>query len=213
MSSWEAGSRSGRLPARGSRSCLPGRSPWARCRRRPVLPSSLCTRPGPGAHARLLLQGARRLCRAAARVRAQPDGRGPDAGAVEGDQWRHEREPALPLFRHGLPGECSTSALLQLQPDWGLRPPRSWPAEARPPSAPPLPPPCSACCPHTTEQGFASGDCDRDAQSIRIFLEDGHRMALSQARTNSLPPLPAAGCSSAGARQPAYPPPPVPDPE
>jgi aspartate aminotransferase len=29
-------------------------------------------------------------------------------------------------------------------------------------------------------QGFASGDCTRDAQAIRTFLADGHRMALSQ---------------------------------
>ncbi|PRW56337.1 aspartate mitochondrial [Chlorella sorokiniana] len=29
-------------------------------------------------------------------------------------------------------------------------------------------------------QGFASGDCDRDAQAIRIFAEDGHRMMLCQ---------------------------------
>lgn len=29
-------------------------------------------------------------------------------------------------------------------------------------------------------QGFASGDCDRDAQAVRVFLADGHKMALSQ---------------------------------
>lgn len=29
-------------------------------------------------------------------------------------------------------------------------------------------------------QGFASGDCVRDAQSIRIFAEDGHKFALAQ---------------------------------
>lgn len=29
-------------------------------------------------------------------------------------------------------------------------------------------------------QGFASGDCDRDAQPVRMFIEDGHRIALSQ---------------------------------
>lgn len=29
-------------------------------------------------------------------------------------------------------------------------------------------------------QGFASGDTERDAASIRIFLEDGHQIAVSQ---------------------------------
>lgn len=29
-------------------------------------------------------------------------------------------------------------------------------------------------------QGFASGDCDKDAQPVRMFIEDGHRIALSQ---------------------------------
>ena len=29
-------------------------------------------------------------------------------------------------------------------------------------------------------QGFASGDCDRDAAPVRQFLEDGHLLALSQ---------------------------------
>lgn len=29
-------------------------------------------------------------------------------------------------------------------------------------------------------QGFASGDCDKDAQPVRMFIEDGHRVALSQ---------------------------------
>lgn len=32
-------------------------------------------------------------------------------------------------------------------------------------------------------QGFASGDCDRDAQAIRIFADDGHRMMLCQVGT------------------------------
>ncbi len=31
-------------------------------------------------------------------------------------------------------------------------------------------------------QGFASGDCDRDAAAIRIFLNDGHQMGCSQVR-------------------------------
>ncbi|XP_054715322.1 aspartate aminotransferase, mitochondrial-like [Uloborus diversus] len=29
-------------------------------------------------------------------------------------------------------------------------------------------------------QGFASGDCDKDAQAVRMFIEDGHRIALAQ---------------------------------
>lgn len=29
-------------------------------------------------------------------------------------------------------------------------------------------------------QGFASGDCNRDAHAVRMFIEDGHRIALSQ---------------------------------
>lgn len=29
-------------------------------------------------------------------------------------------------------------------------------------------------------QGFASGDCDRDAQAVRTFLKDGHQLALAQ---------------------------------
>lgn len=29
-------------------------------------------------------------------------------------------------------------------------------------------------------QGFASGDCERDAQAVRIFVEDGHKIALAQ---------------------------------
>ncbi|PRD22466.1 UNVERIFIED_CONTAM: Aspartate aminotransferase [Trichonephila clavipes] len=29
-------------------------------------------------------------------------------------------------------------------------------------------------------QGFASGDCDRDAQAVRMFIEDGHQLALAQ---------------------------------
>ncbi|KAG2496504.1 hypothetical protein HYH03_005329 [Edaphochlamys debaryana] len=35
-------------------------------------------------------------------------------------------------------------------------------------------------------QGFASGDCDRDAQSIRIFLADGHRLAVSQSYAKNM---------------------------
>ena len=29
-------------------------------------------------------------------------------------------------------------------------------------------------------QGFASGDCERDAAAIRIFVEDGHKVGCSQ---------------------------------
>nr|UDB72874.1 mitochondrial aspartate aminotransferase [Hemiscorpius lepturus] len=29
-------------------------------------------------------------------------------------------------------------------------------------------------------QGFASGDCDRDATALRLFIEDGHELALAQ---------------------------------
>ncbi len=29
-------------------------------------------------------------------------------------------------------------------------------------------------------QGFASGDTNRDAQAIRIFLDDGHQVACAQ---------------------------------
>lgn len=29
-------------------------------------------------------------------------------------------------------------------------------------------------------QGFASGDTERDAQAIRIFLNDGHQIACAQ---------------------------------
>ena len=29
-------------------------------------------------------------------------------------------------------------------------------------------------------QGFASGDIDRDAQAVRLFLKDGHKMVLAQ---------------------------------
>lgn len=29
-------------------------------------------------------------------------------------------------------------------------------------------------------QGFASGDCNRDAQAVRMFIDDGHRIALAQ---------------------------------
>jgi aspartate aminotransferase len=35
-------------------------------------------------------------------------------------------------------------------------------------------------------QGFASGDTDRDAQAIRIFLADGHRMGVSQSYAKNM---------------------------
>ncbi|KXZ53448.1 hypothetical protein GPECTOR_7g1347 [Gonium pectorale] len=35
-------------------------------------------------------------------------------------------------------------------------------------------------------QGFASGDCDRDAASIRTFLADGHRLALGQSYAKNM---------------------------
>lgn len=35
-------------------------------------------------------------------------------------------------------------------------------------------------------QGFASGDCDRDAQAIRIFLSDGHQLGLAQSYAKNM---------------------------
>ncbi|KAK9834357.1 hypothetical protein WJX84_005136 [Apatococcus fuscideae] len=35
-------------------------------------------------------------------------------------------------------------------------------------------------------QGFASGDCDRDSQAIRIFLEDGHDLGCSQSYAKNM---------------------------
>ena len=35
-------------------------------------------------------------------------------------------------------------------------------------------------------QGFASGDCTRDAQAIRVFLEDGHLMGCSQSYAKNM---------------------------
>jgi aspartate aminotransferase len=40
--------------------------------------------------------------------------------------------------------------------------------------------------PLPTPQGFASGDCDRDAGAIRIFLADGHRLGLSQSYAKNM---------------------------
>lgn len=39
-------------------------------------------------------------------------------------------------------------------------------------------------CTHV--QGFASGDCTRDAQAIRVFLEDGHLMGCSQSYAKNM---------------------------
>ncbi|KAK9814338.1 hypothetical protein WJX72_004134 [[Myrmecia] bisecta] len=35
-------------------------------------------------------------------------------------------------------------------------------------------------------QGFASGDCDRDAKAIRTFLKDGHQMGLAQSYAKNM---------------------------
>lgn len=35
-------------------------------------------------------------------------------------------------------------------------------------------------------QGFASGDCDADAAAVRIFVDDGHRLALSQSYAKNM---------------------------
>lgn len=35
-------------------------------------------------------------------------------------------------------------------------------------------------------QGFASGDPERDAKSIRIFLEDGHLIGIAQSYAKNM---------------------------
>jgi aspartate/tyrosine/aromatic aminotransferase len=35
-------------------------------------------------------------------------------------------------------------------------------------------------------QGFATGDCTRDAAAIRIFVDDGHRVGLSQSYAKNM---------------------------
>jgi len=35
-------------------------------------------------------------------------------------------------------------------------------------------------------QGFASGDCERDAKAIRIFLKDGHQLGCSQSYAKNM---------------------------
>ncbi len=46
--------------------------------------------------------------------------------------------------------------------------------------------PLASCVPSRRPQGFASGDCDRDAASIRQFLADGHRLAVSQSYAKNM---------------------------
>jgi len=35
-------------------------------------------------------------------------------------------------------------------------------------------------------QGFASGNLDRDAQALRMFVEDGHRPVLAQSYAKNM---------------------------
>lgn len=35
-------------------------------------------------------------------------------------------------------------------------------------------------------KGFASGDCERDAQAINIFMEDGHALGCSQSYAKNM---------------------------
>lgn len=35
-------------------------------------------------------------------------------------------------------------------------------------------------------QGFATGDCDRDSQAIRTFLDDGHSLGCSQSYAKNM---------------------------
>ena len=39
---------------------------------------------------------------------------------------------------------------------------------------------------HGLLQGFASGDCERDAQAINIFMEDGHTLGCSQSYAKNM---------------------------
>ncbi|KAL4440725.1 hypothetical protein ABPG77_000434 [Micractinium sp. CCAP 211/92] len=41
-------------------------------------------------------------------------------------------------------------------------------------------------CMDMAYQGFATGDCERDAQAVRIFVKDGHRLALSQSYAKNM---------------------------
>ena len=48
---------------------------------------------------------------------------------------------------------------------------------------------CSLSCSICRYQGFATGDCERDARAPRMFLEQGHAIGLSQsfAKVSSVP--------------------------
>jgi aspartate aminotransferase, mitochondrial len=35
-------------------------------------------------------------------------------------------------------------------------------------------------------QGFASGDVNKDAQAVRLFLKDGHHIALAQSYAKNM---------------------------
>ena len=35
-------------------------------------------------------------------------------------------------------------------------------------------------------QGFASGDLDRDAQALRLFVDDGHKPVLAQSYAKNM---------------------------
>ena len=35
-------------------------------------------------------------------------------------------------------------------------------------------------------QGFASGDCDKDAQAVRQFIKDGHKVLLAQSFSKNM---------------------------
>eukprot|EP00967_Tisochrysis_lutea_P116762 scaffold188292_cov22-Tisochrysis_lutea.AAC.2 len=39
---------------------------------------------------------------------------------------------------------------------------------------------------HMFHQGFASGDCERDAKAIRLFLADGHQLGCSQSYAKNM---------------------------
>ena len=40
--------------------------------------------------------------------------------------------------------------------------------------------------PVSSVQGFATGDCDRDGQAIRTFLDDGHNLGCSQSYAKNM---------------------------
>ena len=49
-------------------------------------------------------------------------------------------------------------------------------------------------------QGFASGDFDRDALALRIFLQDGHRLGLAQSFAKNMVRRPPTARGSTGRR-------------